>query len=700
MSALSEIPREDFAFYINHLRALSVDCVQAANSGHPGMPLGMAPCAYMLFAHTLKFDASSPDWFDRDRFVLSNGHGCTLLYSLLHMCGFDQLSLSQLSKFRKLGSCTPGHPERGVTAGVEVTTGPLGQGLANAVGMAIAETHLASRLNIKGEDELIDHHTFVFCGDGCLMEGIGQEALSLAGHLGLDKLVVIYDDNQISIDGSTSLSFTEDSQSKYASMGFDVYAIENGDSDYSKIQEVLLRAKHARNKRPKFIALRTTIGFGSEVAGSAKVHGAPLGPEGVRLLKKNLNIKEEYLDKPFSVPQEAYAPYHLAAMKGKAENARWQEVLERYKTLYRNSQCHERKLFEYVFMNANTMSFIDAIDSSILPKEPIASRKASEIVLGKLIEMSPFLIGGSADLSGSNLTIVGEMKKCSFQKDSPQGRYIHYGVREHAMAGIANGIVAHGGLIPYCGTFLNFIGYCLGAVRLSALSHLGVVYVATHDSIGLGEDGPTHQPTEISAVLRAMPNLLLLRPADSRETLECWKIALQERSTPSVLCLSRHALPSLPSCIEDRVIIEGVSKGGYTLCTKGKLSMKPSIVLLSTGSEVHLCLQAADELIRNNYLESLSVVSMPCLEKFRLQSSDYQITVLPDGIPVLAVEAWTSQCWAEFAHAVIGIDKFGCSAPQTDCYKLFGVTVDNIVKKSVELLKKFQYERAPSKKLL
>ena len=682
-------------YYVNHLRALAVDCVQAANSGHPGMPLGMAPCAYTLFTSFLKFDALYPTWFDRDRFVLSNGHGCTLLYALLHMCGYKQLTIEQLAKFRQLGSCTPGHPELGVTDGVEVTTGPLGQGLANAVGMAIAEAHLAARLNIEGEAKLIDHHTFVFCGDGCLMEGIGQEALSTAGHLGLEKLIVIYDDNKISIDGPTSLAFTERTLEKYTALGFDVYTIANGDSDYERIGEVLAAAKASRNGKPKFVILNTTIGYGSQCAGSASAHGAPLGVEGVKALKAKFGITTG----PFAVPEDAYIPYLRASARGGEQREQWNALLERYTSLFAQNDLPEAKHFQFVFAAESGV-----FDPQGMPKmtealcKAMATRKASEMALEQLFDAIPCLIGGSADLSCSNLTIVADQKKCSFQRSTPHGRYIHYGVREHAMAGVANGIVAHGGLIPYCGTFLNFLGYCLGAVRLSALSHLGVIYVATHDSIGLGEDGPTHQPTEIAAVLRAMPNLLLFRPADVRETMECWKIALAHRRTPSVLCLSRQSLPCIPSSVSDAAVSEGVARGGYTLHSAG--AGAPALVLLSTGSEVHMCIETVEKLTEENPSLAIRVVSMPCIDLFKKQPDEYMSAVLPEGVPVLAVEAWTSQSWGEFAHAAVCVDSFGCSASQKDCYKALGITVEKIVEKAKTVMAHYQGRSAPRRKLL
>ncbi|KNH05478.1 transketolase [Perkinsela sp. CCAP 1560/4] len=697
MSKSTPTVESEDAFYINHLRALAVDCVQAAKSGHPGMPLGMAPCAYVLFTEFLKFDASSPKWFDRDRFVLSNGHGCTLLYSLLHLCGYEQVSIEALSKFRQLGSCTPGHPERGITDGVEVTTGPLGQGIANGVGMAITESHLAARLNVSGETPIIDHYTYVFCGDGCLMEGVGQEALSLAGHLGLSKLIIIYDDNKITIDGSTALAFTEDSAAKYASMGFEVFTIHNGDTDTEEIRRVLHEARSSTTDKPKFVIVKTTIGYGSSLAGSASAHGAPLGDAGVQDLKRRLGISKDLVDKPFFVPMEAYHPYWKAAKEGSTKRVQWNGTLAKYKALYENGIAVERDLFKYVF-GGELPDAVDRIGAGISHKlsATMATRKASEVILESLVQELPFLFGGSADLSCSNLTIVAEQKQVSYQKATPHGRYMHYGVREHAMAAIGNGIVAHGGLIPYFGTFLNFLGYCAGAVRLSALSHLGVIYVATHDSIGLGEDGPTHQPVEISALLRAMPNLLVFRPADARETLECWKLAIQRRETPSVLCLSRQALSLLPG--EENRVAERVARGGYVAHFECRTKVRPNVVLVSTGSEVSLCLDAAKQLLQSVDIQCVSVVSMPCMELFRQQPVSYIDEVLPPGVPVVAVEAWTSLCWGEFAHATVCLDSFGCSAPAADCYAFRGITAEEVTQKALALCREFHQTPAPSRR--
>ena len=667
---------------VNYLRALSVDCVQAANSGHPGMPLGMAPAAYILFTEFLKFDPLKPNWFDRDRFVLSNGHGSALLYSLLHLSGYN-LSMEDLKQFRQLHSKTPGHPERGVTDGVEVTTGPLGQGIANAVGMCIAEAHLRAKFCAK----VVDHYTYVFCGDGCLMEGVGQEALSLAGHLGLEKLVIIYDDNRISIDGSTDLSYTEKKTEKYAALGFHCIVVPNGDSDLDSIRKALRSANTSRGK-PTMIFLSTTIGYGSEMKGTAKVHGAPLGVEGVKKMKANFGLDPE---KSFYVPENVLARFRQAGTRGCEKRTQWETREQDFSA----ADPSLGALFRSFVQGELPSGWEEALPVNA---SPVATRKASELCLSSLVPRIQNLLGGSADLTGSNLTQVAS--QTGFQKSSEHGRYLYYGVREHAMAAICNGIAAHGGLIPYCGTFLNFIGYALGAVRLSALAALGVIYVATHDSIALGEDGPTHQPVELPTVLRAMPNLHLFRPADQTETSACWALALKARTTPSVLCLTRQALPPLPG-----THAAGVARGGYVVAqgvgfnkameTAEKMENNNSnhnnhtnnrIVLLSTGSELHLCVKASEGLMAATPGLHVRVVSMPCMGLFAAQSREYRKGVLPEGVPVLAVEAWSSQSWGCYAHAVVGLDRWGESAPGEKCLATLGFTVESVVEKAKALV--------------
>jgi transketolase len=667
----TKVEKKPDLYYINTIRGLSVDTVQGANSGHPGMPLGMSPVAHILWTEYLKFDSKDSKWFDRDRFIVSNGHGSALVYSLLHVAGYD-LPLAELKRFRQIHSKTPGHPERGVTDGVEVTTGPLGQGLGNAVGMAIAETHLAARFNKPGYP-IIDHFTYAFCGDGCLQEGVGQESLSLAGHLGLEKLIIIYDDNYISIDGSTDLSYTEDKYHKYLALGFHCIVVKDGNTDFASIRAALDEARHVRGK-PKMIILRTTIGYGASNEGTAKVHGAPLGPDGVKALKTKLGLDA---DKFYNVPDDVYAYYAEASERGKERHDTWKAMMASYKG-------------QFATEGAQLESFIrgdlaPGWDKD-LPKndKAIATRKASENVLEKIVSSIPNLLGGSADLTESNLTKV--KAHVPFQRNTPDGRYLHFGVREHGMSAISNGIAAHGGLIPFCATFLNFIGYALGAVRVTAISKLGVIFVATHDSIGLGEDGPTHQPTELSAELRAMPNLLLIRPADQNETSAAWRIAIKHRETPTVLCLTRQALPPL-----ERSSAEGVEKGGYVVDGSGAAD----VILVSTGSEVSLCMDAA-KLLKSSGINAI-VVSMPCTQLFDAQSKEYRDSILVPGVPILAVEVWTSAPWAKYAHAAVALDRWGESAPASDCYKALGFTPQAVAEKATKLKFFFQGKTAPSK---
>jgi len=671
----SKVEKKEDMYYINILRGLAIDIVQGANSGHPGMPLGMMPIAHVLYTEYLKFDSSDSQWFDRDRFVVSNGHGSALVYTLLHVCGYD-LPMAELKRFRQLHSKTPGHPERGITDGVEVTTGPLGQGLGNATGLAIAEAHLAARFN-KPEFTVIDHYTYVFCGDGCLQEGVGQESLSLAGHLGLEKLIVIYDDNYISIDGPTMLAYTEEKEQKYRALGFHCITIRDGNRDLRAMRLAIEEAKAVRGK-PKMIILQTTIGFGAANQGTGKVHGAPLGPEGIKTCKNNLGLDPE---KAYNVPDDVYAFYQEVAAKGKDRCANWKALMTQYATKYPE---------EAKALNGFIKGELPSGWEKSLPKNDklIATRKASEHVLANIVPLLSNMLGGSADLTESNLTKV-KGHDPSFQRASPEGRYLHFGVREHGMAAVCNGIAAHGGLIPFCATFFNFLGYALGAIRVSAISKLGVIFVATHDGIGLGEDGPTHQPTDLSAVLRAMPNLLLMRPADQTETSAAWKIAIEHRQTPSVLALTRQNTTLL-----ERSSYDGCLKGGYTVYGSGT----PAVILVSTGSEVGLSIEAAKLLIAQG--TNAVVVSMMCTELFDQQPESYRDTVLVPGVPVLAVETWCSQPWAKYAHAAVCLDGWGESAPAPDVYKALGFTKENIAEKAEKLKAAFAGKMAPSRALL
>lgn len=657
----------------NTIRCLAADTVTKANSGHPGAPMGMAPMANVLFANFLKFNPKDSHWFDRDRFVLSNGHASALLYVMLHLCGY-KLSMDDLKSFRQLDSITPGHPERGVTDGVEVTTGPLGQGLSNAVGLAIAEAHFAATFNKPGYN-VCDHYTYAFCGDGCLMEGVAMESLSLAGHLGLHKLIVLYDDNSITIDGSTALAFTEDTAAKYAAQGFNIIRVANGDSDYAAIANAIAAAK-SQTQKPTIIIVKTTIGKGSKIEGTAKVHGSPLPKDEVAAVKTRFGKDPS---KQFFVEEETYDVFRKAGERGAKAQAEWETTLASY-----------AKAFP-----AEHKALVDSIQGKLpegwkdkLPRNTnsIATRKASENALAALIPIIPALMGGSADLAPSNLTRPGSAKMVDFQKKSENGRYLRFGVREHGMAGIMNGMQAHGGIIPYGGTFLNFIGYALGSVRLAAMCHHQVVYVATHDSIGVGEDGPTHQPTDLIASLRAMPNMYVMRPADQTETSACWALALESKSTPSCMCLTRQNTTPQPGSS-----FEGVYKGAYTILE----AENPQLVIIATGSEVGIAVEAAKKLSSKLRVR---VVSMPVSAVYDAQSDSYKDSILPEGVPTLSVEAFHPMGWDKYSHYHIGMEGWGASAPAELLFKRFGFTVENVMEKGELLVKTFGTNAPPKRK--
>lgn len=656
----------------NCIRCLSADIVQGANSGHPGTPLGMAPIAAVLWAEVMKYNSKDPNWFDRDRFVLSNGHGCALQYALLHMAGFD-LSIDDLKKFRQLGSKTPGHPERGHTPGIEVTTGPLGQGVANAVGMAIAEAHLAAVYNKPGM-ALVDHHTYVFCGDGCLMEGLCQEALSLAGHLALEKLIVVYDSNHICIDGSTDMSFTEDSKVKYATLGFNVICVANADSDFDALRKALTDAKVNKGK-PTMIIQTSTIGFGSKNEGTEKVHGAPLGNEDIAAMKGKFGRDPAAT---YAVEQPVHDTFakHVAACQQQQKD--WEALFARY------AAAHPA---EAAAFTAQIAGELPAGWEASLPlnDKSIATRKASENCLGALLPLIPALVGGSADLTPSNLTRPAQAKLVDFEASSPAGRYFRFGVREHAMCAVMNGMDAHGGLIPYGGTFLNFIGYALGAVRLAALSGHRAIYVATHDSIGLGEDGPTHQPVELVAGLRAMPNLHVYRPGDQTETSAAWASAIANAHGPSVLCLSRQNTVPQPGSS-----MAGAKRGAYTIVD----AATPQLIIVSSGSEVGLAVEAAAQLAASL---KVRVVSMPCQELFDAQGEEYRATVLPAGVPVLSVEPYVAFGWDKYSHYHVGMTGYGASGPAEHLYKHFNITANHVAEVGRKLAEKYPNGSAPAK---
>jgi len=616
----------------------------------------------------MRFNPANPLWFNRDRFVLSNGHACALQYIMLHLTGYKEFSMDELKRFRQVDSKTPGHPESHlVHGGIEVTTGPLGQGVSNAVGLAIAEAHLAATFNKPGYD-LINNYTYVFVGDGCLQEGISAEAASLAGHLGLGKLIVFYDDNNVTIDGFTELSFTEDVGKRFEAYGWHVSSVHDGNHDLGAIEKAIEEAKKVTDK-PSLIKVKTIIGFGSAKQGTEKVHGSPLGADDVAAVKKKFGFNPEQF---FVIPHEVEAAYSKYGSRGQEFEGQWNDLLKKYSAQFPElgNELHRRIAGKFP---ENWKSSLPTFKPEDAPK---ATRQYSESVIGPLSTVLPELFGGAADLNPSTLTYIKSSK--DFQKNSYDGRNIRFGVREHAMAAICNGIAAYGGSVPYCSTFLNFIGYAMGAVRLSAISMFGVIYVMTHDSIGLGEDGPTHQPIESLPMLRALPNLLLIRPADGNETSGAYAVAVENRNRPSVLALTRQAVPNLKG-----TSIDGVYKGAYVLADHSD-SGKLDIVLTASGSEVHLIVQAAEKLKELGV--KARVVSFPSFELFDSQSDDYRLSVFPDGVPVLAVEAAAAFGWKEYAHASVAMHGFGTSGPAKDVFVKYGFTVDNIVKKSQVLI--------------
>ena len=642
----------------NAIRALSMDAVQAAKSGHPGMPMGMADIAQVLWSKHLKYNPNNPNWFDRDRFVLSNGHGSMLLYSLLHLTGFD-LPMDELKAFRKLGSKTPGHPECDVTPGVETTTGPLGQGIANAVGMAMAEKILAKRFN-KSDLTLIDHKTFVFCGDGCLMEGISHEVCSLAGTHKLNKLIVIYDDNDISIDGRVEGWFTDDTPARFKSYGWNVISNVNG-HNFESIDKAINTAQDS--DKPTLICCKTEIGKGSpNKAGSSDAHGAALGDEEIALTRKNI----EWPHEPFEIPDEIYQAWDHKK-EGNNQEQNWLEKLDLYKTNYLEDYEEFKRLVDGELPKNIGNIFNELISRFDEDETNYASRKCSGICLDTFGPSMPELIGGSADLSPSNNT---EWKGTSHLTEDGSGNYLNYGVREFGMSAIMNGMVLHGGIRPYAGTFLTFLDYARNAVRMSSLMKLPVVYVYTHDSIGVGEDGPTHQPVEHLTMLRATPGINTWRPCDGVETAFAWKNALEAKENPSALILSRQNLA--PQSRNDNGLI---AKGGYILID----AEDEDVVIIATGSEVQLAVDSA-ELLKAEGIRA-KVVSMPCTEIFDQQNSDYQMEVL--GVkPKLAIEAGQPDFWHKYlspGDQLLGISSFGESAPLNDLLVHYGFTKENVV---------------------
>ena len=657
---------------INSIRFLAIDAVQKANSGHPGLPMGAAPMAFVLWDRFMQFNPKNPKWFNRDRFVLSAGHGCMLQYALLHLTGYDSVTLDDIKQFRQWGSKTPGHPENFETPGVEVTTGPLGQGIANGVGLAMAEAHLAARFN-KPDAKLVDHYTYVILGDGCNMEGVSGEACSLAGHLGLGKLIALYDDNHISIDGSTDVSFTEDVNKRFEAYGWHVLHVENGNDDLDGIAKAIAEAKAVTDK-PSMIKVTTTIGFGSpNKAGTAGVHGAALGKDEVTLTRNNLGW--EYGE--FEVPADAQNHMGKAVTRGAEAEAAWDKVWADYQAKY----PEEATLLGRMMSGKLPEGWADALPVYAPGDKALATRQTSEKSLNALAPVLPELIGGSADLTHSNLTFL--KVSGSFQKGEYENRNLRFGVREHGMGAICNGIALHGsGLIPYCATFLVFADYMRAAIRLSALAEAGVIYVMTHDSVGLGEDGPTHQPVETLASLRAIPNLLVMRPADGTETSGAYKVAIEaaNKNRPTLMAYSRQALPQLEGSS-----IEGVAKGAYIL---SDCEGTPDIILMGTGSETPLCVDAAAKLTAEG--TKVRVVSMPCWELFDEQDAAYRESVFPKAVTKrLAVEAAARFGWDRYLGSdgdMVSIDRFGVSAPGPLAMEKFGYTVENVVAKAKALL--------------
>jgi len=632
--------------------------------------MGAAPMAYVLWDKFMRFNPKNPNWFNRDRFVLSAGHGCMLQYALLYLTGYDSVTLDDIKQFRQWESSTPGHPENFETPGVEVTTGPLGQGICNAVGLAMAEAHLAARFN-KPDCEVVDHYTYVILGDGCNMEGVSGEACSLAGHLGLGKLIALYDDNHISIDGSTDIAFTEDVSKRFEAYGWHVLHVKNGNTDLAAIHNAIAEAKQVTDK-PTMIKVTTTIGYGSpNMADTAGVHGSPLGGDEIKLTRESLGWT--YGD--FEVPEDAFNHMRKAVERGASYQAEWEEALATYRTQY----PEEAALFERMLSGKLPENWADALPTYTPEDKAIATRKTSEATLNALAPVLPELVGGSADLTKSNNTFM--KVSGDFQKGAYDNRNFRFGVREHGMGAICNGIALHNsGLIPYCATFLVFADYMRAAIRLSALSQAGVIYVMTHDSIGLGEDGPTHQPVETIASLRAIPNLTVIRPADGNETSGAYKVAVENREAPTLMAFSRQGLPHIAG-----TSIEGVARGAYVI---SDCDGTPDIILIGTGSELQLCVAAAETLAGEG--KQVRVVSMPSWELFEAQDQAYQESVLPKAVTKrVAVEAGISMGWCRYVGAegdVISVERFGASAPGKVVMEKFGFTTDNVVARAKAVL--------------
>ena len=657
---------------INAIRILSAEAIQKANSGHPGLPLGSAPIAYALWQNHLKFNNADPKWDDRDRFILSAGHGSVLNYSLLYLYGFG-LTKEDLMNFRQPGSKTPGHPEYGHTAGIETTTGPLGQGIANAVGMAVAEAHLAAKFNRDGFS-VVDHYTYALCGDGCLEEGISYEACSFAGTHELGKLILFYDDNDITIEGNTDITFKEDVAKRFEAQNWQVLNVDlvKNPDDVALINAAIEKAK-AETKKPSLIICKTKIGYGTPLEGSHKCHGAPLGAENLQKTKDNF----KWTNAPFDVPAEVLKHTAEAGNKGAKMQEEWKAMFAKYEKAY-PELAKEYK----AAMKGELPDFTKAEDLFQWDK-PMATRQTSSVVLNKIAAKIPSLMGGSADLAPSNLSEMKDTDDITYGDFTPEnfaGRNLHFGIREHAMAAIANGMQLHGGLRAYCSTFFIFSDYCKHAMRLSALMNIPVVYILTHDSIGVGEDGPTHEPVEQLIALRSIPNMKVYRPADGKETAAAWISALSG-TAPTALVLTRQSLPQYENSGLDAL------KGGYVLkdCTGA-----PDLLLIASGSEVELCVKAQEELAKENI--KARVVSMPCIEEFEKQNTEYKESVIPSSVKArVCVEAGSPYSWYKYAGEkgeIVAMSTFGASAPAPQLFKLFGFTVENVVEKAKLTLKK------------
>ncbi len=655
---------------VNAIRVLSADAIQKANSGHPGLPLGAAPIAYELWANHMNHNAKDPKWANRDRFILSAGHGSMLLYSLLHLYGYG-LTLDDIKQFRQDGSLTPGHPEYAHTTGVEATTGPLGAGLGMAVGMAMAEAHLAAVFN-KPDYPVVDHYTFALCGDGCLMEGISSEALSLAGTLGLSKLVILYDSNSISIEGSTDLAFTENVQARMAAFGFQTITVEDG-TDMDAIGKAIEEAK-ADKEHPSFITIKTQIGYGCPAKqGSADAHGSPLGEENVVAMKKNLNWPKP--EETFYVPDEVYTHYEELSRKAAAAEKDWQKLFDAYVAAFPDMKAK----WDAFHSDIDAEALLNDEDFWAYEDKPQATRSLSGTMINRLKDRIPQLFGGSADLAPSNKT---EMKgEGSFGKADYSGRNIHFGVRELAMGAMTNGLALHGGVRPYAGTFFVFSDYMKPMIRLAALMGLPTTYVLTHDSIGVGEDGPTHEPIEQLAMLRSIPNVNVFRPADATETAAGWYLAVTSQKTPTALVLTRQNLPQLAGSSKDAL------KGAYVIADASKAV--PDAIIMASGSEVELAVNAKAELAKNGI--DVRVVSMPCLELFEQQDEAYKEQVLPKAVRArVAVEAASDFGWGKYVGldgATVSMKSFGASAPAGTLFKKFGFTTENVVETVKKVVK-------------